>query len=185
MRRREGCRRLTESVQPVRDLLERDSHKAVPSARTVRVLSHRRTPTVAISPINPHIYLRVFSFLTSRPPRTRTRYPLLVQAGVNRRPPSLPNTESSLISSQRYVKRNSLAALIKHITRSQITSLEGVPIIRSPCRIPAPPLHHFLDLRFEDLQMANNRRRTRKKRTKPSRRMSFLCNVLQIDCRLT
>ena len=90
VRRQEGSRRLTERVQPVRDLLERDSHKAVPSARTVRVLSHRRTPTVAISPINPHIYLRVFSFLTSRPPPTSTRYPLLVQAGVNRRSQGLP-----------------------------------------------------------------------------------------------
>src|SRR6266403_3461734 len=129
-------------------------------------------------------------FLLSHQSATSHQHPLSL-AGPSRRqskvsrPPSLPNTESSLISSQRYVKRNSLAALIKHITRSQITSLESVPITRSPCRIPAPPLHHFIDHRFEDLQMANNRRRTRKKRTKPSRRMSFLCNVLQIDCRLT
>jgi len=67
------------------------------------------------------------------------------------RPPSLPNTESSSISSQWYVKRNSLAALIKQLTRYQIAPLESAPIIRSPCHTPASPLHYFIDHRFERL----------------------------------
>ncbi len=99
---------------------------------------------VAPLPINPLIYIRVFSSLTGPPPRTL--YPLLAQAGVNH--PSLPITESSLISSQRYVKTKSLVALTKQLTRSQIALLESLPVIRSPCHPPAPPLHHFLDHRL-------------------------------------
>ncbi len=45
---------------------------------------------VALSPINPLLYLRVFSSLANRPPQARTHYPLLAQAGVNQRSQGLP-----------------------------------------------------------------------------------------------
>ncbi len=53
------------------------------------------------------------------------------------------------------------------------TALTSPPF---PCR-PATsiPMDHHL----EGLHMENNRCRTQGKRTEPSRRMSFLCNVLQ------
>ncbi len=73
-------------------------------------------------------------------------------------------------------------------TRCQIAPLEIVPVFRSRCHTPrtalaSPPFPSrpgtpiLIGRRLRGLQMANNRRRTRKKRTNPSRRMSSLCNV--------
>jgi len=80
----------------------------------------------------------------------------------------------------------------KRPTKSQIAPLETVPVFLSPFHTPhtalaSPPFPSHpgtsipidIDHRLEGLQMANNRRRARKKRTKPSQRMYFLCNVLQ------
>ena len=128
---------------PERDTTQSQGAEGGPIPPALFTSSPTGALPVALSPINPLLYLRVFSSLTGRPPRTH--YPLLAQTGVNQRSHSLPNTESSLITSQRYVKRNSLAALIKRLTRSQITPLKSVPIIRSPCHTPSstasPPFH--------------------------------------------
>ncbi len=136
---------------------------------------------VALSPINPLLYSRIFPSLTNRPPRTYSIIPCWSkQASIKDLKASPSSQHRILIDQLSAVCQEELhAALVKQLIKSQIALLESVPVIRFPCHPPAPPLHHFLDHCFEGLQMADNRRRTLKERVKPGRRMFSLCNVLQ------
>src|SRR6266446_5120977 len=78
---------------------------------------------------------------------------------------------------------------IKRPTRSRLKLCSSSDLPGRACHTPhtaltSPPFPSRpgtsipMDHHLEGLQMANNRRRTRKKRTKPRRRMA-LCNVLQ------
>src|SRR6266403_1476552 len=136
---------------------------------------------VALSPINPLLYSRIFPSLTNRPPRTYSIIPCWSkQASIKDLKASPSSQHRILIDQLSAVCQEELhAALVKQLIKSQIALLKSVPVIRFPCHPPAPPLHHFLDHRFEGLQMADNRRRTLKERVKPGRRMFSLCNVLQ------
>jgi hypothetical protein len=95
--------------------------------------------------------------------------------------PYHPSTKSSSIShSQLYVKKTSHAGSITNKVSNSSAKRRAPHQIDPP--VPPSPLHHFLapsDIDpdrspFEGLLMANKRRRTRKKRTKQSRRKSFI-----------
>jgi hypothetical protein len=100
---------------------------------------------------------------------------------------TVPSQRRGLIvsstGSQLYAKRNSHLVLISKLTKSRIAQLKGVPLIRSPHHTPAlpsalpsgrPRISIPKDNRSEGLQTAKNRRRTRKKRTEPGQRKSFI-----------
>ncbi len=123
---------------------ERDTRSRVPLV----FLSHRRTqaPSRAFPHQSTHLPSRFSSLTRSAAPHLLSLDSPSRRQSKTSGPPSLSNTEPSLIISQRYVERNSLAALIKQLTMSHMAPLERVLVIRSPHHTPAPssPRHHFL-----------------------------------------
>ena len=134
-----------------------------------------------------HVALCVRDAVTSALSRHFTIVSSLAGVGNLKQPvlPYNPRTEPSLIGySQLYVMKNLHAASITN----NVTKGVSFKFIKYPHHIPVPPspLHYFLAAlgyrpqgrRTIGLLVVKNRRRTRKKRGKRSRCMSFIARHL-------